>query len=115
MAVRRPRSRDLPVPLVLLLCPVSWSRPPVQHVPVGLVTAVETGDVVLDDLYGADELMILAGDTHIFPIVSLDGRTIGQGTSKGQPGPVWRAIQAAVQRELQAGTGDNFVDVPYGE
>jgi len=62
-----------------------------------------------EDLFQAQELFLCAGDTHVFPIVSLDGKPIGPGV----PGPVCRAVQAAIAQEIAEGTSDNFTPVPY--
>ena len=45
----------------------------------GELTCIAQGDIRLEDLYTAQELFLLAGDTHAFPITSLDGKQIGDG------------------------------------
>ncbi len=59
--------------------------------------------VTLDELKSADEVMMLGTTIEVLPVVSIDGRPIGDGS----PGPVARRLQAAywaaVERWLSDG------------
>ena len=56
----------------------------------------------------AREMLLLGGDTHLFPVTSLDGRLVGNG----QVGDVAKALIAAVNRDAREGVGHHH-DVPY--
>lgn len=53
-----------------------------------------------DEMFGLDELFVSGTTTDITPIVDVDGTRIGGG----QPGPVSRALYAALQGRLYAGS-----------
>lgn len=59
--------------------------------------------VTLDQLKAADEVMMLGTTIEVLPVVSIDGRPVGDG----KPGPVARGLQtaywAAVERWLSDG------------
>ena len=42
---------------------------------------------------------MLAGDTHVYPIISLDGVTIGEG----KPGPVCMALKRLLEEDAMHG------------
>ncbi|WP_076997949.1 aminotransferase class IV [Variovorax sp. KK3] len=50
-----------------------------------------------DEVFGADELLISSASKEVQPVVTLDGRPIGDG----RVGPVHRAIDAGYQRAKQ--------------
>ncbi|MGH7199905.1 MAG: aminotransferase class IV, partial [Planctomycetaceae bacterium] len=58
---------------------------------VGL--AVEETALIRHDLYAADECFLTGTAAEIVPVVSLDGRPIGDG----QPGPVTRQLRERFQ------------------
>ena len=73
----------------------------------GEIRGVVQEPVRLDDVYGAREVALVAGDTHVYPIVSLDARPIGSGAV----GPVTRKLIAMLERDAADGDGDHQ-DVP---
>ena len=64
-----------------------------------LVRKVAQGDVSLAAARKAKELMLVAGDTHVFPITTLDGAKIGDG----RVGPVAAALLRALERDAEGG------------
>jgi D-alanine transaminase len=54
--------------------------------------------IALDDLYAADEAMLVGTSTEILPVATVDGRKIGSGA----PGPVAGRLQAAYKAALDA-------------
>lgn len=52
---------------------------------------------------GARELLLAAGDTHIYAITSLDGQAIGEG----KPGPVYRELKRLLEEDAQTGVDDH--------
>ena len=60
--------------------------------------AFESRPVRRHEVETADELMLSSATKEILPIVTLDGRPVGQGT----PGPVYRALRAAYDQTLEA-------------
>lgn len=65
----------------------------------------EESRVTLDELVGADEVVLLGTTIEVLPVVTIDGRPIAGGA----PGPVSRRLQtafrAAVERWLAVGPG----------
>jgi branched-chain amino acid aminotransferase len=65
----------------------------------------EEGNYGLHDLYNADEVFLTGTGAEIMPVISVDGRTVGNG----QPGPVTKKLlEAFKKRRTQDGT-----PVPY--
>jgi branched-chain amino acid aminotransferase len=65
----------------------------------------EEGNYGLHDLYNADEVFLTGTGAEIMPVISVDGRTVGNG----KPGPVTRQLlEAFKKRRVQDG-----VPVPY--
>ena len=64
---------------------------------------IEFRDVSEDELRSADELWVTSSSKEVFPIVTLDGRQIGDG----RPGPVFRRMyqlyQEFKQKVMRAG------------
>jgi branched-chain amino acid aminotransferase len=56
----------------------------------------EERQVNLFDLFGADEMFITGSGAELVPVVTVDGRTIGDG----RPGPVTARIREAFAREI---------------
>jgi D-alanine transaminase len=52
--------------------------------------------VTLDDLIGANEVLLLGTTIGVLPIVTIDGRTVGDGT----PGPATRRLQDAFREAV---------------
>jgi D-alanine transaminase len=53
--------------------------------------------ITFEDLLGFDEVMLLGTTIEVLPIVSIDGRPVGDGT----PGPVARRLQAAYSGSVE--------------
>lgn len=49
---------------------------------------IKERDISLDELYGADEVLITAANKRVVPVITVDDRTI----SSGQPGPVTQRV-----------------------
>ena len=78
-------------------------------VPAGVLAGVAQEKIALADIYGADELFLVAGDTHMYACTSLDGRPIGDG----KPGPVKDKVMALLQADAREGTADHVeLDAP---
>ena len=75
-------------------------------VPSGLIKGVSQEKIQLADVYTADELFLVAGDTHMYACTSLDGKRIGDG----KPGPVKAAVMAMLVEDSVGGV-DDHVDV----
>jgi branched-chain amino acid aminotransferase len=73
----------------------SMTRPGAAGAPP-LLTGVAQAPVPLEEAYAARELLSLGGG-GIVPVTSLNGRTIGDG----RPGPVFRALWAALDDDLR--------------
>ena len=54
--------------------------------------------ISMDEVRGADELMLTAATREVLPIVQLDGRPIGDG----RPGPVYRQLRRAYDAAIEA-------------
>ncbi len=58
----------------------------------------EVRPITRDEVETADELMLSSATKEVLPIATLDGRPVGTGA----PGPVFRRLHAAYQREKAA-------------
>jgi branched-chain amino acid aminotransferase len=58
-----------------------------------------------DELYAADEVFITSSIRELFPVVRVDGRSIGGGL----PGPIGRALHRGFRQSV--GLGDR--PMPY--
>lgn len=83
-------------------------RPVQELVASGGLTGVQQRDIHLHEVSTAREMLLLGGDTHLFPVTSLDGRPVGGG----QVGEVAKALTAAVHRDAREGV-DHHHEVPY--
>jgi D-alanine transaminase len=54
--------------------------------------------MTMDEVRGADELMLSAATREVLPIVALDGRPIGDG----RPGPVYRQLRRGYDAAIEA-------------
>jgi branched-chain amino acid aminotransferase len=72
----------------------------VLELAAGAGIASVVGDYSLTQLYAADELFVTGTMGGIAPVISLDGRQVGDGS----PGPVTLRL-AKLLAELTAGTG----------
>ena len=68
-----------------------------------LLASTEQGIITVDEAYAAREVILLAGDTHIYPVTSLDGHTIGDG----KPGPVCAALKKLLAEDAACGEEDH--------
>lgn len=50
-----------------------------------------------EEVFAADELLISSATKEVLPVVSLDGKTIGNG----RPGPIYKSLYAAYQQAKQ--------------
>lgn len=73
----------------------------------GLITRVEVCDIPVDDARRAQEMMLLGSSIKVAPVVSWDGKPIGDG----RPGPVAKALLELLEEDMR--TGDRLIDVPY--
>ena len=72
-----------------------------------LLTAISQEEIHLNDVRACKELMLVAGDTHVFPCTSLDGKPIGDGAV----GKVSSALLELVESAARA-DGDEHEAVP---
>jgi len=87
----------------LLVGSTEWSaagQPPRQR---NQLAAVRQEPITLDDAQAGLELILVAGDTHVFACTSLDGRPVGDG----KPGPVWQSLVALLKADATAGHEDH--------
>ena len=72
--------------------------------PDGSLSSVAQERVHLSECYAANELFLVAGDTHIYACVSLDGKQIGSG----KPGPVMKRVSEMLERDARVGDDDHI-------
>ena len=60
-------------------------------------TPFELRRIKRDEVFGADELLLSSATKEVLPVVTLDGRPIGNG----RPGPIYRKLYAAYQDAKQ--------------
>ena len=53
----------------------------------------EARRITRDEVFGADEVMISSASKELLPVVTIDGKTVGNG----KPGPVFQRLYAAYQ------------------
>ena len=68
-----------------------------------LLKGVAQERIQLHELYNAEELFLVAGDTHIFACSSLDGRQLGTG----KPGSVMQRIRSLLEADAHGGEADH--------
>ena len=65
--------------------------------------------IARDEVFAADELLLSSASKEVLPVVTLDGRTIGNG----KPGPIYQTLFAAYQQAKEdaraSSTQDNGV------
>jgi len=80
-----------------------------QLLPLGLLEGAAQEPISLADLRNATEVILLAGDTHVYGVTSLDGKTVGEG----EVGVVTRAITTAlVEDATKEGQTEDHIDLP---
>jgi len=73
-----------------------------------LLAGVQQEKIRLTQCYEASEVFLLAGDTHAYSCVELDGHALGDG----KPGPVFDALKALLIADAKSGKGADHEDVP---
>ena len=58
-----------------------------------------------DEVFAADELLLSSATKEVLPVVTLDGKPIGNG----RPGPIYQALYAGYQQAKARSTQDNGV------
>jgi len=81
-------------------CPEGITRAAVLELAASAGIGCEVGDYTLPQLYNADEAFVTGTMGGLAPVLSADGRTIGDGT----PGPVTKRL-TALYADLTATTG----------
>ena len=76
--------------------------------PGALLAGVSQEKIKLTQCYDALEVFLLAGDTHAYSCVSLDGHKLGDG----KPGPVFKALKALLEADAKKGEGPDHEAVP---
>jgi len=51
-----------------------------------------------EDVLGADELLLSSATKEVLAITTLDGQPVGQGDTKGRPGPIYERLYAGYQQ-----------------
>ena len=85
-------------------CPEGITRGAVLELAAGAGIEIAVGDYSLTQLYTADELFVTGTMGGIAPVISLDGRQVGDGS----PGPVTLRLTKLLA-ELTASTGTRVV------
>jgi branched-chain amino acid aminotransferase len=85
-------------------CPEGITRGAVLELAAGAGIEIAVGDYSLTQLYAADELFVTGTMGGIAPVISLDGRQVGDGS----PGPVTLRLTKLLA-ELTASTGTRVV------
>ncbi len=85
-------------------CPEGITRAAVLELAAAAGIGCQTGDYTLPQLYVAEEAFVTGTMGGLAPVVSVDGRTIGDGT----PGPVTKRL-TALFADLTATTGTSVV------
>jgi len=75
-----------------------------QLVKEGLLTAVSQEKVPVSVARDCVEMMLFAGDTHIWPILKWDGKPVG----KGEVGPIANRLGTLLKQEVVEGTDDHY-------
>jgi len=81
-------------------CPEGITRAAVLELAASAGIGCEVGDYTLPQLYNAEESFVTGTMGGLAPVLSVDGRTIGDGT----PGPVTKRL-TALYADLTATTG----------
>ena len=82
----------------------------------GLISSVSQAPVPASEVRGdlISEMVLCGGDTHLYPVTSWDGVSVGSG----DVGPVAKRLIELLESEaFGAGAGDesDFIDVPYSD
>jgi D-alanine transaminase len=60
--------------------------------------ALESRRITREEVFAADEVLLTSASKEIMPVVSIDGKPIGDG----KPGPVFQKLHAAYQEAKTA-------------
>ena len=71
----------------------------------GTLGAVVQEELPLEVAMAGSELILVAGDTHLFPVTSLDGKPVGNG----RVGPVARALFQMLKHDELHGEGHPLI------
>jgi len=74
-----------------------------------LLEEVGQEPVTLAEATQASEIFLTCGDTDIIPITALNDVVIGNG----EPGPIFKECLSLLKEELEAGEGDDFIEIDY--
>jgi hypothetical protein len=72
-------------------------------VPSGVLAGVSQEKVALTDAHRAIEIILVAGDLHVYSCTSLDGHKIGTG----KPGPVMLKLLELLKADAADGHADH--------
>ena len=66
-------------------------------------------NITRDELLSSDEVFLAAGDTHLYPVTSINGKTIGKGIA----GPVFRSVENVIEYDLNNPSDEQHDKIPY--
>lgn len=72
----------------------------VMELAVDMGYSVVQDNIPVEEMYRADEVLLVGGDVHITCVSSLDGRRIGSGG----PGYFWKTISEKISYECESGS-----------
>lgn len=83
----------------------------------GLIVGVEQRPIAADEMRGTiDEMFLVGGDTHMFPITSWDGDAVGTGRTGAVTARLLELLEGEAEQADTAELADRseqFFDVPY--
>jgi len=86
-------------------------------IPEGLISGVEQRPVLADDIRGSvDEMFMVGGDTHLYPVTSWDGVQIGAGAAGTVATRTLDLLETEAGRRLEPAltdTAEQYTAVPY--
>jgi len=74
-----------------------------------LLAEVGQEPVTLAEATQASEIFLTSADMEILPITALNDIVIGDG----KPGPIFKECLSMLKEELEAGEGDDFIEIDY--
>lgn len=86
-------------------------------IPQGLISGVEQRPVLADDVRGEiDEMFMVGGDTHLYPVISWDGVVVGDGTAGPVGNKTLELLETEATQQLDPALPDaaqQYTEVPY--
>ena len=86
--------------------------------PEGLITGVEQRPVLADEVRESiDEMFMVGGDTHLYPVTSWDGVPVGDGKGGAVATRTLELLETEASSRLKpelADTAEQYTVVPYG-